>query len=65
MTVPQTIKVVGHPEFKDPDVLFVRKCSACANVFYVRTHEDCHCTRCGQKDTIIQTQEKTGGYGQS
>ena len=58
MIVPQTIKVVAESQFKeDPDVLFVRKCVGCGNVFYTRTHEDEHCTRCGCSDTVLQTRE--------
>jgi len=57
MSIPQTLKVLGDKEFKDPDVLFVRKCVACSHVFYVRTVQEAHCTKCGHADTVIQTRE--------
>lgn len=57
MSIPQVIEVVGVKEFNDPDVLFIRKCVQCGNVFYIRTVQDDHCTRCGSSDTIIQTRD--------
>lgn len=55
MSIPQTLKVLGEKEFKDPDVLFVRKCASCGHVFFIRSVDEEHCTKCGSADTVIQT----------
>jgi rRNA maturation endonuclease Nob1 len=58
MIIPQTVRLDGNSNLGDPEVLFVRKCVDCSNVFYIRSVDEDRCTKCGSKDTIIQTDNR-------